>query len=180
MKKILAAVALSAVFIAPSHAGAVYTTSASFLSQVQSGAYTESFSVNHADSALITSRNYSGNGYSFTAFSLGGLYDNGSFLGALNATRSLVLTFTGNAINAIGGNFFNTDTDDNFANTSITVSLSNGTTQSYAPSSFATSYRGFTTDVFITSLTLTSTTEAGWVSLGQPDCRSCRRPGRSP
>lgn len=163
MKKVLACLALTSAFVAPSHAGAIYTTSASFLPNVASGAYTETFSTDFNNTP--NSRNYSGGAFSYRASSSGGVYNNGVFLGAAESNTPLVINFTGAAVTAIGANFYNTNVFDNFLSVAITVALSDGTTQSFTPTSATNSYRGFTTDVAITSMTIRNTSANSYVGL---------------
>ena len=54
----------------------------------------------------------------------------------------------------MGGNFYVSDVNDNFQAVPITVTLSNGHSTTFTPTSDADSYRGFTTAVPITSLVL--------------------------
>jgi hypothetical protein len=77
----------------------------------------------------------------------------------------LVISFTGAAVTAIGANFYNTNVLDNFVSVAITVALSDGTTQSFTPTSATNSYRGFTTDMAITSMTIRNTSANSFVGL---------------
>jgi hypothetical protein len=164
MKKLFAAIALSSVFIAPSHADAVYLTPESFLSHVQSGAYTETFSVDHDRTA--TFRAYSNGIFSYTVTGGLGLDDNGSFISALTSSGPLVITIDpGVQVNAIGANFFNSDGGDGFLPRSLTVTLGNGSTETFTPTSFEDSYRGYITDSFITTVLINSPNTNGFTSL---------------
>jgi hypothetical protein len=163
MKKIIAFLALSSAFVAPSFADVIYTSRASFMDQVQDGAFTRRF--NAIIDTAPTSRNYSNGTYSYTAYSSGGLYSNGEFLGANLPNTDLVIYFTGASVNALGANFYNTNANDGFTMAAITITLSDGTTTTFQPSATTNSYRGFTTDVFITSLTISNTNVNRYVGL---------------
>jgi PEP-CTERM motif len=147
----LAAVAFSAsAFAAP----VLYTSSAAFLAQLAPGAYTETFT--GMSNPAGTSENFSGSGFSYTASSVPfGLYLEGGFLGANQVDESVTLTFGAN-VYAIGANFFATDIADDFQVAAMTILLSDGSVTTFTPTSLGDSYRGFVSDVAITSLTLTA------------------------
>lgn len=163
MNKLLTGAALALAFIAPSHAGAIYTSGASFLPHVAAGAYTETFDTGHDDQPAAL--DFSQGAYAYTVTAQYGLYGNGEFLGTYLSHDNLVITFTGAAVTAIGANFFNTDAGDAFQSESITISLSDGTMTTFAPTSIADSYRGFTSDVAIRSLTISNAVQSAFVSL---------------
>jgi hypothetical protein len=68
----------------------------------------------------------------------------------------LVVSFTGAPVTAVGGDFYATNFFDDFQSVAITVTLSNGSVTTVTPTSVATSFRGFTTALPITSLTLSA------------------------
>lgn len=152
MKQILAMLALGAAIAAPSHAGAIYTTSAAFLPNVAAGSYTNTFT--GASDSPQTS--YASNGFAYTISAASGLYSNGDFIGTNLPDQALLITFTGAAVTAIGANFYATNLSDAFQAIAITALLSDGTSSIFTPTSVANSYRGFTTDVAITSLRITA------------------------
>lgn len=161
MKKTLAALALSVAFVAPSHADVVYNSATSFQAQVATGALMESFTnVSGPANAVFTNGSFA-----FVLSSTSGLYTNGDFVGANASGENLLITFTGSAVTAIGGNFFATDVFDDFADTAITVTLSNGTSSVLTPTSAANSYLGFTTDLAITSVTISGASADTYVGL---------------
>lgn len=147
----LAAVAFSAsAFAAP----VLYTSSAAFLAQLAPGAYTETFT--GLSSPAGTGMAFSGSGFSYTASSVpDGLYLEGDFLGTNQVDSTLTLTFGAN-VNAIGANFFATNISDDFQVAAMTILLSDGSVTTFTPTSLGDSYRGFVSDVAITSLTLTA------------------------
>lgn len=164
MKQLLALLAVSALlFTAPSHATVVYTSAADFLPRVAAGAYTETFST--TDSSIPPSRNFAGGAYSYTATAPNGVWLNAGFLGTFNFTNDLTITFTGATVTAIGGNFFNTNNADAFLSTLITIALSDGTSTSLSPTSLAESYRGFTSEVGIASITLIAASDGSFASV---------------
>jgi hypothetical protein len=159
MKQIFAALALASAFIAPSHADVMYTSSTTFMSQLQAGSYTETFSGTSANGKFTSG------GFAYTASATGGLYQDGDFLGTNLSNTDLVIRFTGNNVNALGANFYNTNSNDRFTMAAISITLSDGTTTTFRPASLDESYRGFTTDAFITKLTISNTNDNRWVGL---------------
>jgi MYXO-CTERM domain-containing protein len=55
---------------------------------------------------------------------------------------------------AVGAEFFATDINDDPIATLVTVTLGDGTVESFTPTSFATAFRGFVSDQPITSLVI--------------------------
>ena len=161
MKHALALVALS--LIAPVHAAVVHSSSAAFLPLVAGGAYTETFdtAIPNAPRAV----DYAQGDYSYTVFAGRGLFGNGDFLGTSTSASSLTISFTGADVTAFGANFYNTGVDLAFRATDIIIALSDGTITRFAPTSFDDSYRCFTSDVAIASITLSSTGLLNFASL---------------
>lgn len=131
----------------------IYTSSTQFLDRVASGAYTENFDgmANPSNPAA-----FAGGLFSYTVSSPGDLYASGDFLGTSLPDAPLTITFTSGNVNAIGGNFFATNISDAFQAVQISLLLSDGTVASFTPTSVADSYRGFGSDMTITSLTISS------------------------
>lgn len=152
MKQILAMLALGAAFAAPCHAGVIYTSSAAFLPNIAAGSYTNSFT----GAAQSPQASWSGNGFAYTISAASGLYSNGNFVGTNLPNESLLISFTGSAVTAIGANFYATNIADAFQSIAITALLSDGTTSTFTPTSVGNSYRGFTTTTAITSLRITA------------------------
>jgi len=163
MKHALALAALAATLFAPAHAAVVHTSSAAFLPLVAGGAYTETFDT--AISSAPRALDYAQGDYAYTVFAGRGLFGNGDFLGTSTSASSLTVSFTGADVTAFGANFYNTGVDLAFRATDIIIALSDGTTTRFAPSSIEDSYRGFTSDVAIASITLSSTGLLDFASL---------------
>lgn len=149
----LTALASLALFGATAHAATVYTSPADFLPLVAAGSYTETFSIMVPDSpfAAFTSP-LTGFGYTVTG-GTGDIYIN-NIIGNDTSNTSLTFTFTGAPVTAIGGNFFTTDISDGVKAGPISITLSDGTVESYTSSATTPDFRGFISDVPITSFTL--------------------------
>ncbi len=150
------AAALLAVSAAASAQTTTYTSAATFLANVAPGSYTEGFGDPFFSGD--PSASFSGGLYSYTVSAPGGLYGNGTLIGTNLPAEALTVTFTGAPVTAIGGSFWATNISDVFQPTPITLTLSNGTTTTFTPTSeTAGSFRGFTSSVAITSMTIIST-----------------------
>ena len=136
-----------------SHAATtVYTTQAAFAAALTGTSYTEPFTGVTGGASVARS----GNGYGYTVTSGSGtntVYSSGTFIGANNVTQPLFVTLTTGSINAIGGNFFLTDINDAFVAQAVTINLSDGTTDTFTPTSVAT-FRGYIATTTLTSLTM--------------------------
>ncbi|RNF31386.1 hypothetical protein NM04_07435 [Massilia aurea] len=163
MKPTFALAALACAFLAPAHAAVVHTSSAAFLPQVAGGAYTETFDTALSDAPRAL--DFAQGDYAYTAFAGRGLYGDGNFLSTSTTPSSLTISFTGAAVTAFGANFYNTGIDLAFRATEIIIALSDGTIARFTPSSVEDSYRGFTSDVAIASVTLSSTNLLDFASL---------------
>jgi len=142
-----------AVLAGASVAGSVYTSSGSFLSHVAPGSYTETFT-GLADPAGPGGLNFSGGGFSYTATAPLGLYVSAGFLGTNQIDSALTLMFTSGNVTALGANFFATNIADEFQSVALTLTLSDGTVESFTPSTLSDSYRGFTSNVAFSSLVI--------------------------
>ena len=150
------AVATLAFSAAVSAQTTTYTTAATFLANVAPGSYTEGFADPFFSGELSAS--FSGGAFAYTVSAPGGLYGNGSLIGTNLPNEILTVTFTGAAVTAVGGNFWATNISDAFQATPVTLRLSNGTTSVFTPASeTAGSFRGFTSALAITSMTIAST-----------------------
>ncbi len=151
----VAALALAAASVASAQT-VTYTSSAAFLPNVAAGSYTETFADPSFSGELDAT--FSSGAFSYVVSAPGGLYGNGTFIGTNLPNETLTITFTGAPVTAVGGNFWATNISDVFQAQPVTVTLSNGTTTSFTPTSATvSSYRGFTSTLAITSLTLSST-----------------------
>lgn len=135
----------------------VYTNQSSFLEQVQSGYYLEDFNKGAPgplnSPVLFSQGEFS---YQIDAPSKKVYYtrNNDVAISTIRDTNELIVTFTSNNITAIGGNFFLIDFVDAPADGTITVNLSDGTTQSFNSTTLNLPFRGFISKTPITSLTL--------------------------
>ena len=149
-QRFLSAAALALLSTASFAGTTTYTSSASFLSQVAAGSYTESFDGLPSDPPTA----YTGGSFAYTVASPNGLYGSGEFLAVNQENDGLTISFSGGNVMAVGGNFFATNLSDAFQAVAMTVSLSDGTSVTFTPTSQSASYLGFTSDVAITSLTI--------------------------
>ncbi len=133
----------------------VYTDEGSFLSNIEPGSYFEEFDgvpVGAAGPLLsFTDGTYS---YDITAVGAGtnDLFNNPSLVSTDSALDALVITFTSGNVLAVGGVMFATDISFIPVAANMTVTLSDGTVANYV--STGANFRGFTSDVTITSLTI--------------------------
>lgn len=150
--RLLSAAALALASATTFAAATIYTSSASFLANVLPGSYTENF--NGLTNPPPTA--FANGGFSYTVSAPNGLYASGDFLGTNQIDEALTITFTGNAVTAIGGNFYSSDLDDDFQAVSMTITLSDGTIEIFTPTSASDSYRGFTAQLPFTSLVISA------------------------
>jgi len=154
-QRLLVAVGMAALSASPFAATTVYTSSASFMANVAPGAYTESFTgLSNPPVGPVT---FSGSGFSYSASAPpDGIYLEGGFLGASQINQALTVTFTSGNVTAVGGNFYATNIADAFQSVAVTLTLSDSTSVTFTPSSLSDSYRGFTSNLTITSLTMSA------------------------
>lgn len=143
-------------------AATLYTTQASFLSQVDSGYYLENFDAK-TSGVLASGTNFSNSTYTYTASTTtnsNGLYIQtvaGNKSLSTNTNRSnIVINFTSNNVTAVGGNFFLSGGSSSLAG-AFSISLSDGTnvTLNSTDSVLTAPFEGFTAadGTNITSLT---------------------------
>jgi hypothetical protein len=149
----LSAVALAALALPSIAAPTVYTSSTDFLAQLWPGSYTENFdSLGGLPSGAV---NFSGGAFSYSVSAPGDLYSAAGALSTNEANDDVTINIGGGGVMAIGANFFASDFDGSFFPTSITLTLSDGSVETFAPTSLADSFRGFISDSFaITSLVI--------------------------
>lgn len=148
----LSAAVLAVISSASFASTTTYTSSALFLSQVAGGAYTENFDgMGNPPTGAVA---FSSGGFGYSAFAPSDIYLAGGFLGASQIDEALTISFTTGNVKAVGANFFATNISDEFQAVSLTLLLSDATTVTFTPSSISDSYRGFVSDGFITSLTI--------------------------
>ena len=155
MLRLAAAVgALSVAGLASAGTATVFDNAAAFNANVQMGFYFENFDSVFPGAA--PSLDFGPvNGYSYTvgtqAGAVSGLFNDLGFISTDNEADSIVVTFTGAPVTAVGGNFWATDISFNPTGTDITINLSDGTNVSYT-STGPSDFRGFISDVAITSI----------------------------
>ncbi len=137
-----------------------YDDRATFITHVGSGFFENPF--DDAVPGLSDDLNYSQGGFAYTVGTEtpcdmgtgdGCLYNDTGLISTSSATDQIVVTFTGNPVTAVGGNFWATDINVVPTGTSIVITLSDGTTETFSPPD-QTGFRGFTTAVPITSITI--------------------------
>lgn len=153
-------------FEAPDEGGeprpGLYTDRATFLTRVEPGYFDNPFT-------NVTVRTF-GIGYRYRQGELAYTLatdllpiDGGGFLAytmpgvitTYDARAKIVVTFTGGEVTAVGGDFWATDADEVPIPMSVTVALSDGTSETFAASD-RTEFRGFTTTAPIASVTIES------------------------
>jgi hypothetical protein len=99
---------IATVFCAPVSAAMIFTSSATFLPNVEPGAFLNTFSSGgNGGSAAIPSLDFSGSGFSYAVTAeASGLFAENATVGNWNSVEPVVFTFTGTPVTAIGGNFF--------------------------------------------------------------------------
>jgi hypothetical protein len=146
---VLALALISAPVLADS---TVYNTSPEFLSLLAPGAYTETF--NGLADLAAGPVSFSTNGFRFSLSAPSDLYASGDFIGTSQINEALTINFFSGNVYAVGANFFASNVSDELQPVQISLSLSDGTNVSYTPTSLDDSFRGFVSDVAITSLTI--------------------------
>jgi hypothetical protein len=141
--KFVAAAVLSLLSASPFAATSVLTSAAAFQAQLAPGAYTNTF--DGLGLPPFGPVPFSGGGFSYEVSAPSDIYLGGDLLSANIAGETLLITFTSGNITAIGANFFHTDDANAFQPASITLTLNDGTVETFSPTSAADSYRGFLT-----------------------------------
>ncbi|MEO7433746.1 MAG: hypothetical protein ABIR62_17405, partial [Dokdonella sp.] len=135
---------------------ATYTDRTEFLTHVAAGSYENGF--DDAVSGTSPPLTYTSGGWAYTVDAsspapAGGLYNDTGIISTNLAADSIVVTFTGDPVTAVGGNFWATDISVQPTGTDITVTLSDATTETFT-STGPTDFRGFTTAAPVTTLTI--------------------------
>jgi hypothetical protein len=170
--------ALAGVLLIGSVAQATwYTSEASFLAAINPTYYLENFNNFTFGSPLAGDASWAApgaNGYGWTATTLnsagtaagGGLYSNVGALSTNVANDRLVLTFSGSPVSAFGGNVANSDINGALIPGTVTITLSDNTTQSIVFPTAAEGFLGWAGPQVITSVQLFATgTTNNWVQL---------------
>lgn len=156
MLRLAAAVgALSVAGLATAGTATVYTDLASFMANVATS-YSNDFT--GVPTGAQPALNFGPvNGFSYTVGAVGGgsnqLFNDPGIISTDSALDSIVVTMTGAPVTAVGGNFWATDISFFPTGTGITINLSDGTNVSYTSTGPA-DFRGFISDVAITSITI--------------------------
>jgi hypothetical protein len=166
VSRFLVAIALGAAsFLASAGPTLIYNNSAAFMAQVMPGySYTETFTSVVDDNT--NTQSFSGpGGFAFTASVPAGeqFYFGADALSTNLPNISITLTFTGMAVRAVGGNFFNIDLMDQLVADSVSISLQDslGTSTTFTAADLAGSFRGFVSSAAITSMTITGSQALG-------------------
>jgi hypothetical protein len=148
----LSALALTCLSASALASSITFTDATLFGGRVLPGAYTETFDALSDPPAGLAP--FSGGAFAYSAFAPSDIYLEGGFLGTSQIDETLTITFTGADVTAIGANFFATDFSDAFQSVAVDILLSDGTHEFFTPTSINDSFRGFYSDVAITSLTI--------------------------
>jgi len=156
LRSAAAVAALSAAGFASAGSATVYTDLASFMANVAPGSHSENFA--GVPTGAVPSLNFGPvNGFAYTVGTqvgaVSGLFNDPGIVSTDNATDSLVVTFTGAPVTAVGGNFWASDISFFPTGTGITINLSDGSNVSYTSTGPA-DFRGFISDTAITSITI--------------------------
>lgn len=150
--RFLSAAALALLSASAFAQSTVYTSSASFLSHVAAGAYTNNFDGLPSDPPT----SFSGGAFAYNFSAPNDIYGSGDFLGTSQIDEALTINFTSGNVTAVGANFFATNISDAFQSVSMTIGLSDGTSVTFTPADLSNSYRGFTSTVAISSLVISA------------------------
>jgi hypothetical protein len=152
--------------LSPAEAASIFTDEATFLSNVQSGSYLESFDSLPFSAFLSDSLSFSQNGFSYNATAIdfepefSDFFSTGSssdvWLSTYSNLTHIVFDFTSGNVSAVGGAFFPVDVLGEFISGSVTLTLSDNTTQTLTDTN-SSSFLGLIADPgsFFTSLTVT-------------------------
>ena len=158
MKKTLIAAAMVAVFASSTLAATVYTDETAFLGATQPGYYLEDFNDYYFGSFTGPSLDFSMGSWAYTISAPQELYSVDGAMSTNVAADPMYVDFTGDPVTSVGGIFWASDFDGYYVPGDITLTLSDGTVENYSPSG-TTTFRGFTSDVPITQLTITTPTD---------------------
>ena len=152
-------------------AGQFFTNETAFVNAIQPNYYLEDFTNFTTGSPLDGSQaTYSApgaNGFGWTASASFGLFANASALSVNNANDPLTITFTSNIVMAVGGKVANTDKDGGLIPGTVTITTSDGASNSIVFATATQGFLGYTTTVPITSITLNASSGIvnNWIQL---------------
>lgn len=155
VSRLLASAALVACAGSAMASSTVYTDLASFLANTQPGFFLNDFT--SVPTGEVPSLNASGNGFAYTITATGPgtgtLFNDPGIVSTNSATDAILVTFTGAAVTAIAGNFWASDISFFPTGTNVVINLSDGTNVNF-PTTGPNTFRGFTSNVAITSMTI--------------------------
>jgi len=157
IKSLAVASVLAATASSAQAASTIFADAASFNLQVAAGSYFNSLATvgNGGTSEIILPINLSGNGFAYSISATGaGLYSDGVTTGNWNSGDPVTITFTGNPVRAIGFNVYLGNAAGTLqTDVPYSITLSDGTNDSFTPLSIS-NYRGYVTaGAPITSIT---------------------------
>jgi len=165
MSRVLVGVLVLAV-ASVANATVVYESAAGFEAAILPGYYLEDFDEFFEGQVTDPSYDFFEGGWAYTTSAPNGLYSGPGVWSTNTAFDPLNIDFTGDAVTAVGGNMWVTDISFATIPGEITIELSDGTVE-VIPTSDPGNFRGFTTDVPITSMSITPSTSGanGWATL---------------
>lgn len=162
IRHLVPAIAMIAMTVSSFASPTTYVSRSDFLTHLAPSSYTESFDgLGNGPSGPQT---FGTGAYAFTAFAPSDLYLAGGFLGTSQINEALTVTF-GAGVRAFGADFFTVDLTDTFQPVLVTLTLSDGSTTSFTPTSLADSFRGFVSTVDISSFTVSGPGNSLYASL---------------
>lgn len=161
--KLLLAGLVTAGLSSAGHAATEYTSPATFLSQLAAGAYTETFT--GLTDPASNSLGFASGGFAYTASAPSGLYVSAGFLGTNQIDQALTISFTSGNVKAFAASFFVTDISDQFQPVAVRLNLSDGTSTTFTPTTIVDSFRGYTSNVAIASVTIAAPGQSRYASL---------------
>jgi len=140
----------------------IYYNQAAFLAAIAAGYYYDDFSwLGWGTISNVTSYQFGPvNGFAYSAYAFNGLYSVPGAMSTNTAGDPLALTFNGLPVTAVGGDFLATDFNGYPVSDVTTITLNDGTVVALT---YPTTFVGFTSDVPITSLTITCGT-SNWAT----------------
>lgn len=167
MKKYLAIAAF--VAITPSAFAQFFTNEAAFTAALNGPFYLEEFSGwtfgNPLNGTQTTWSAPGGNGYGWDAAAVGGLWSNIDALSTSLGDDPINFTFTGAPVTAFGLILANTDISGNIIPGDVTLSLSNGATQTVSLPNGGTTFLGYISGTNLTGASIVAANPAAfdWV-----------------
>lgn len=155
----LAVAAAAAALAVPALAATTtFTNSADFLAQVGATSHTWDFDGLDLNALPLdaTPAVFSHGAIAYTVSATSGLYTDGLTLSSNQINEALTISFTSGNVKAVGGNFFAVNLSNQIWQTTMTLTLNDGTALVLSPGQLSDSFAGFKSDQFITSLTISA------------------------